>query len=107
MPPPQQKFLPFSLSIVTIGAFQAASNTVARLLRFGINQHPVHIEDNGLRSRHRLYPARSFSEKVFAVTCLPKIGTHARRAARNQNALCKPIPLDKKPMAAGPVSMPA
>jgi AraC family transcriptional regulator len=41
------------------------------------------------------------------VKYLPKIGTHARRRARNQNALCKPIPLDKKPMTAGPVCMPA
>src|ERR1700733_6707639 len=74
---------------------------------FGVDEHPVHIEDNGLCSRYRLCPARSFSENFSAVTCLPKIGTHAIRAPRNQNALCKPISLDKKPMAAGPVSMPA
>src|SRR6201996_3197350 len=73
---------------------------------FGVDKHLVHIEDNGLCSHHRLYPVHAFSE-FSAATCLPKMGTHARRAAKNQNALCKPIPLDKKPMAAGPVSMPA
>jgi hypothetical protein len=72
---------------------------------FGVYKHPVHIKDNGSCSRHRLCPATLFNEDL-TVTYLPKIGTHARRAARNQNALCKPIPLDKKPMTAGPVSMP-
>ena len=41
LPPPQQKFLPFSLSMVTIGAFHAASSNVARLLRFGISHRIV------------------------------------------------------------------
>ena len=37
VPPPQQKFFPFSVSMVTTGAFHAASSAVARLLRLGMN----------------------------------------------------------------------
>src|SRR5438477_1289100 len=41
VPPPQQKFLPFSLSIVTTGAFQAAKSAVAKLPLLGMNQRIV------------------------------------------------------------------
>ena len=41
VPPPQQKFLPFSLSMVTSGAFHAASSALGRLLRIGSSQRMV------------------------------------------------------------------
>src|SRR5579859_1944815 len=41
VPPPQQKFLPFSLSKVTIEAFHAADSADARLFRKGISQRMV------------------------------------------------------------------
>jgi hypothetical protein len=52
---------------------------------FGVDQHPIHIEDNDLCSRHMLCPTSSFRE-FSAVTCLPKIGTHARRATSRSPA---------------------
>jgi len=41
VPPPQQKLFPFSVSMVTIGAFQAVSSNVGRLLRLGMSQRIV------------------------------------------------------------------
>src|SRR5258708_9070226 len=41
VPPPQQKFFPFSLSMVTTGAFHAASMAVGGLVRLGINPRMV------------------------------------------------------------------
>src|SRR5439155_758994 len=41
VPPPQQKFFPFSSSMVTTGAFHAASSAVGRLPRLGRSQRMV------------------------------------------------------------------
>jgi len=41
VPPPQQKLLDFSPSMVTIGAFQAVNNSVGKLVAFGMSQRIV------------------------------------------------------------------
>src|SRR5207244_8587414 len=69
VPPPQQRFFPFSLSMVTTGAFHAARSAVGRLLRWGISQRmvvvaPILTSPSGATRRYsQLLPGRP-SESV-------------------------------------------
>src|SRR5438034_6214847 len=69
VPPPQQKFFPFSSSMVTTGAFHAASSAVGRLPRLGSSQRmvvvaPILTSPNGDRSEEHTSELQSHSDLV-------------------------------------------
>jgi len=77
VPPPQQKLLDFSPSIVTIGAFQAVNNSVGKI--GGVWNEPAHrgggtVADIVKRSDHAAQPGfsgrPSESTKTSASTSL-------------------------------------
>jgi len=78
VPPPQQKLLDFSPSIVTIGAFQAVNNSVGKLVAFGMSQRirgGGTVADIVKRSDHAAQPGFSrASVRIDEDECFDVLG---------------------------------